>query len=108
MIVRSLYRLSRQSVADTERESFSIFSQISGKKERTEIDYIADEIMTLSLKELHALSEALNDPKIVGNRTNAFPLQTSFPLPANRSPFPHPKNVFAGVDAESRLGMGTK
>ena len=105
MLARSLWRLAR---ADAERESFAIFSQISGKKDSSEVEKIADEIMTLSIKELGDLSTALNDPEIIGNRENKFPLQSSFPLPAFRSPFPHPKHVFAGVDAEHRPGMTSK
>jgi hypothetical protein len=95
-------------VADAERESFTIFSQIAGKKDPAQVEKIADEIMTLSLRELQELASALNDPEIVGKRTNSFPLQSSFPLPANRSPFPHPRHVFAGVDAERRPGMSSK
>jgi hypothetical protein len=90
---------------DAERESFSIFSKLAGKQEASEVDKISDEIMTLSLKELQELSQALNDPAIIGKRTNEFPLQSSFPLPLTRSPFPHPKHVFAGVDSDRRPGM---
>jgi hypothetical protein len=91
--------------ADAERESFSIFSTLAGKKDQTEVEKIADEIMTLSLKELSQLERALNDPDILSKSENKYPVQSSLPLPLNRSPFPHPKHIFAGIDADSRPGM---
>ena len=103
MMIRRLFAL--RNAHDAERESFSIFSKLAGKTESSEIEKIADEIMTLSLKDLQELSQALNDPAIIGKRTNELPLQSSFPLPVNRSPFPHPKHVFAGVDSDKRPGM---
>lgn len=95
------------AASDVERESFSIFSKLTGKNQQSEIEKIADEVMTLSLKELKELSHALNDESIIGNRKNSFPIQSTFPLPSNRSPFPHPKHVFAGIDADNRPGMHT-
>lgn len=99
--------LSKQASGDAQRESFSIFQTLSGKKERSEVEKLADEIMTLSLKELNQLSEALNDPAITKNLVNSFPEQATIPQPVNRSPFPHPKHVFAGVDALNRPGMNS-
>jgi hypothetical protein len=90
---------------DRDRESFSIFSKLSGKSDQSDIHKLADEIMTLSLKDLNELSVALNDPSIIGKRQSSFPYQ--FFLPKNRSPFPHPKHVFAGIDADHRPGMHT-
>ena len=92
-----------RSKSDVERESFAIFSKLGSKKDLSEVEKIADEIMTLSLKEVHELSLALNDAEIVGKRENTFPVH--FVLAANRSPFPHPKHVFSGVDADQRPGM---
>ena len=93
--------------ADAERESFNIFHKLAGKKERSEVENLADEIMTLSLRELNELSFALNDSSIKKNLENRYPEQESIPLPRNRSPFPHPKHVFAGVDALNRPGMNS-
>lgn len=93
------------SRSDVERESFSIFSKLGSKKELSEVEKIADEIMTLSLRELHDLSIALNDPKIIGALQNDYPVQS---MPASRAPFPHPRDVFAGVDADARPGMHSK
>ena len=93
------------SKSDIERESFSIFSKLTSKKELSEVEKIADEIMTLSLRELHELSLALNDPKVIGTIRNDYPIQ---PMPASRAPFPHPRDLFAGVDADSRPGMHSK
>ena len=96
------------SQVDKERESFSIFSQISKSRlQKSTVDEIADEIMTLSLSEISELSRALNDPEIwrkVGT-TNTFPQQETIPLGKNRSPFPHPKHLFSGIDADQRPGM---
>lgn len=94
------------SKADLERESFSIFQKLSGKPETPQIQALADEIMTLSLLELHELSQAVNDPEIIGKKSKLeLPL---FPFAENRSPFPHPKDLFAGIDAENRPGMHSK
>jgi len=100
MLVRAWRLLS--SKADLERESFSIFHKLSGKPEPSSIHKLADEIMSLSLIELHQLSLALHDPQVVGDAKLHIPF---FSLPQDRSPFPHPKHIFAGVDADHRAGM---
>ena len=97
------------SSVDKERETFSIFSQISKAKQKTQVEEIADEIMTLSIRDLSELTAALNDPDVIkacGTR-NSFPEQATIPLGKNRSPFPHPKHLFAGIDADQRPGMHT-
>ncbi len=98
------------SSTDLERESFGIFSQLSksGPKKTSEIDEIANELMTMSLTQLHELSLLLNDEKFLQKMKceNSFPMQTGV-LAKNRSPFPHPKHLFAGVDADQRPGMHT-
>ena len=102
----TLRRFLAQS-AEAERESFAIFHRLSGKKDKSSVEQIADEILTLSLRELEQLSLALNDPSINKALPNKFPEQATFPLPTNRSPFPHPKHLFAGVDADKRPGMNS-
>ena len=98
-------RVSAIRQADRERESFAIFEKLAeSKKPKNMVDSIADEIMTLSLTELAQLSKALNDPTSKGK--NTFPDQSTIPG-LNRSPFPHPKHVFAGIEADLRPGMHT-
>lgn len=94
---------------DKERESFTIFDSLTSKKPpQSSVERLADRVLTLSLRELAELSRALNDPKIVGDKTIIdFPVQSEMQLPKNRSPFPHPKHLFSGVDADSRPGMHT-
>ncbi len=96
----------KMSIADKERESFVIFDSITAKK-NSQLQNICDEILTLTLTEVSELSRALNDPKIVGEVSLEFPSQNEVPLPKNRSPFPNPKHLFAGVDADNRPGMHT-
>jgi hypothetical protein len=99
------------SSIDTERESFSIFSQLSKAKQKTRVDEIADQIMALSILEISQLTSALNDPDVLKacgpGSTNSFPEQSRISLGKNRSPFPHPKHVFAGIDTDQRPGMHT-
>jgi hypothetical protein len=102
-----LGRRAFQTSGDAERESFEIFNKLSGKKERSKVEILVDEIMTLSLRELRDLTLALNDPSILKNLDNKYPQQVAIPLPSNRSPFPHPKHVFAGADAFNRPGMNS-
>jgi hypothetical protein len=97
------------SSTDAERESFKIFSQLSKSSQQTsEVDDIVNELLTMSLSELHELSILLNDEKLLNsiNRKNSFAIQSGI-LAKNRSPFPHPKHLFAGIDADQRPGMHT-
>ena len=98
MLLRRLFTYSR--AADLERESFSIFHKLSGKADASKVEKIVDEIMTLSLLELHELSLALNQDPTLEFQT--------LPLPEYRSPFPHPKHLFSGIDADHRPGMHSK
>lgn len=86
-----------------DRASFKIFDSLAKKTPKTEVEQIADEILTLSLTELAELAEALNRPEVLSK--NFFP--SNVPLGKNRSPFPHPKHVFSGIDANTRPGMHT-
>lgn len=98
----------RSALLPAERESFQIFEKIApNTSKRSPVEKICDEIMTLSLRELVELSRALNDPKIVKAVDPVFPIQNEIQPAKNRSPFPHPKHLFAGVDADNRPGMHT-
>lgn len=97
------------SATDAERESFKVFSQLSKSAQKpSQVDEIVNELLTMSLVELHQLSILLNDEAFLKQikAENTFPIQSGV-LPKNRSPFPHPKHLFAGIDADQRPGMHT-
>ena len=79
-MIRSLVRLN-------------IFDQLAKRPPVSEVQSIVDEIMTLSLLELIDLSKQLSD--------TSFPSQLG--LAQNRSVFPNPKHLFAGVDAHNPI-----
>ena len=105
-----LRQSSHLSPTDAERESFKVFTQLSKSSahKQSAVDEIVNELLTMSLAELHQLSVLLNDQEFLKKikSENTFPVQTAI-LPKNRSPFPHPKHLFAGIDADQRPGMHT-
>ena len=107
---RLLFSSKQLSATDAERESFRIFSQLSKTppKPSQAVDDIANELLTMSLIELHQLSVILNDETFLKQvkADNTFPVQSGM-LAKNRSPFPHPKHLFAGIDTDQRPGMHT-
>ena len=110
LLSRPLLRATSQmSATDAERESFRIFSRLSkNPQQSSEVQDIANELLTMSLSELHELSLLINDEKFLETikTQNTFPVQSGI-LPKNRSPFPHPRHIFAGTDADQRPGMHT-
>lgn len=84
------------------RDKFKVFDSLKTPHSSAHIEAIADEIMTLSLTQLADLAKLINEKE----SGNFFPLQETVLL-SNRSPFPHPKHVFSGMDAEQRPGMRT-
>ena len=108
-VSRRLLQSRQLSTTDAQRESFDIFSQLSKTGQKSsQVDHIANELLTMSIAELHQLSMLLNDEKFLKEckAENTFPVQAGT-LAKNRSPFPHPKHLFAGVDADQRPGMHT-
>ncbi len=93
------------SNSDFERENFGIFTQLNKKTNKNEVTKICDELFILSLNELSTLTQYMNTNH--SKEMTEFPSQEGLPLGVNRSPFPHPKHLFAGVDANSRPGMFT-